>query len=71
MATKMDVLLATNNVRFLMPIDPEVSPSDFEAHEAEFVEKMTLDVLKTILKLSTLGQKKRCWIYFLTYLKRF
>ena len=34
-ATKMDVpIVATNNVRFLMPIDPEVSPSDFEAHEA-------------------------------------
>ena len=27
-------LVATNNVRFLMPIDPEVNPSDFEAHEA-------------------------------------
>jgi len=34
-STKMDVpLVATNNVRFLMPLDPEVSPSDFEAHEA-------------------------------------
>ena len=34
-AAKMDVpIVATNNVRFLMPIDPEVSPSDFEAHEA-------------------------------------
>jgi len=34
-ATRMDVpIVATNNVRFLMPIDPEVSPSDFEAHEA-------------------------------------
>tara|TARA_Y100000741_G_scaffold177639_1_gene134845 strand:- start:2545 stop:6015 length:3471 start_codon:yes stop_codon:yes gene_type:complete len=34
-ATKLDVpIVATNNVRFLMPIDPEVSPSDFEAHEA-------------------------------------
>ena len=32
---KMDVpVVATNNVRFLMPLDPEVSPSDFEAHEA-------------------------------------
>ena len=27
-------IVATNNVRFLMPIDPEISPSDFEAHEA-------------------------------------
>ena len=34
-STKMDVpIVATNNVRFLMPLDPEVSPSDFEAHEA-------------------------------------
>ena len=34
-ATRMDVpIVATNNVRFLMPLDPEVSPSDFEAHEA-------------------------------------
>ena len=34
-ATRMNVpVVATNNVRFLMPIDPEVSPSDFEAHEA-------------------------------------
>ena len=34
-STKMDVpVVATNNVRFLMPLDPEVSPSDFEAHEA-------------------------------------
>ena len=27
-------LVATNDVRFLMPVDPDVSPSDFEAHEA-------------------------------------
>ena len=27
-------LVATNDVRFLMPIDPDISPSDFEAHEA-------------------------------------
>ena len=34
-ASRMNVpIVATNNVRFLMPIDPEVSPSDFEAHEA-------------------------------------
>jgi len=34
-STKMNVpIVATNNVRFLMPLDPEVSPSDFEAHEA-------------------------------------
>ncbi len=34
-ATRMNIpIVATNNVRFLMPIDPEVSPSDFEAHEA-------------------------------------
>ena len=35
LATKLDVpIVASNNVRFLMPLDPEVSPSDFEAHEA-------------------------------------
>ena len=27
-------LVATNDVRFLMPVDPDISPSDFEAHEA-------------------------------------
>jgi len=27
-------VVATNNVRFLNPADPEISPSDFEAHEA-------------------------------------
>ena len=27
-------VVATNNVRFLNAVDPEVSPSDFEAHEA-------------------------------------
>ena len=27
-------LVATNNVRFLSAVDPDISPSDFEAHEA-------------------------------------
>ena len=35
LASKKSVpLVATNNVRFLNAVDPEVSPSDFEAHEA-------------------------------------
>ncbi len=34
-ASKKDVpVVATNNVRFLNAVDPEISPSDFEAHEA-------------------------------------
>ena len=38
-------LVATNDVRFLMPVDPDVSPSDFEAHEARVcIQKgVTLD----------------------------
>ena len=27
-------VVATNNVRFLEAVDPDISPSDFEAHEA-------------------------------------
>ena len=35
LASDMQVpVVATNNVRFLNPVDPEISPSDFEAHEA-------------------------------------
>ena len=35
LATKMGVpIVATNNVRFLSAVDPDISPSDFEAHEA-------------------------------------
>ena len=35
LASKKGVpLVATNNVRFLNSVDPEISPSDFEAHEA-------------------------------------
>jgi DNA polymerase-3 subunit alpha len=34
-ATDLNIpLVATNDVRFLMPTDPDISPSDFEAHEA-------------------------------------
>ena len=35
LAAKMNVpVVATNNVRFLNAVDPDISPSDFEAHEA-------------------------------------
>ncbi len=35
LASDMQIpVVATNNVRFLNPVDPEISPSDFEAHEA-------------------------------------
>ncbi len=35
LASKKDIpVVATNNVRFLNAVDPEISPSDFEAHEA-------------------------------------
>ena len=35
LATKMGVpIVATNNVRFISAVDPDISPSDFEAHEA-------------------------------------
>ena len=35
LASRKDTpIVATNNVRFLNPSDPDVSPSDFEAHEA-------------------------------------
>ncbi len=35
LASEMQIpVVATNNVRFLNPVDPEISPSDFEAHEA-------------------------------------
>ena len=35
LASKKEVpLVATNNVRFLNAVDPDISPSDFEAHEA-------------------------------------
>jgi DNA polymerase-3 subunit alpha len=34
-ASRMDIpVVATNNVRFLEAVDPDISPSDFEAHEA-------------------------------------
>ena len=35
LASDMQIpVVATNNVRFLNPVDPDISPSDFEAHEA-------------------------------------
>ena len=35
LASKKDIaVVATNNVRFLDSVDPDISPSDFEAHEA-------------------------------------
>ena len=35
LASRMDIpVVATNNVRFLEAVDPDISPSDFEAHEA-------------------------------------
>ena len=35
LASKKEIpVVATNNVRFLNAVDPDVSPSDFEAHEA-------------------------------------
>ncbi len=34
-ASRMEIpVVATNNVRFLEAVDPDISPSDFEAHEA-------------------------------------
>ena len=34
-ASRMDIpVVATNNVRFCAAVDPDISPSDFEAHEA-------------------------------------
>ena len=35
LASKKNIaVVATNNVRFLDSVDPDISPSDFEAHEA-------------------------------------
>ena len=35
LASKKEIpVVATNNVRFLNSVDPDISPSDFEAHEA-------------------------------------